>query len=131
MAKTPHKSDPIDSGNLAEPDGLKKYMTLEEVADVLNVHYQLVYRLARSGELPTVRLGRVYRVPKADLLAYLESTKKSKSEPLPDMTCAVCGKTYRSKNSLVDSCSECGRPICIDCYNRKNHRYCPDHSKKT
>ena len=49
-----------------------EYMSLEEVADMLGVTYQLIYRLVRAGELPAVRLGKLYRVSRADLDAYLE-----------------------------------------------------------
>ncbi len=53
----------------------KKFLSLEEVSDLLDVDYQLVYRLARSGELPAARIGRIYRVARQDLEAYLERAK--------------------------------------------------------
>ncbi len=52
-----------------------EYMSLEEVADMLGVTYQLIYRLVRSGELPAVRLGKLYRVSRVDLDGYLERSK--------------------------------------------------------
>ena len=36
-----------------------EYMSLEDVAKMLGVTYQLIYRLVRSGELPAVRLGKL------------------------------------------------------------------------
>ena len=45
----------------------ENYMSLEEVAEFLGVTYQLIYRLVRSGELPAARLGKLYRVARADL----------------------------------------------------------------
>lgn len=48
-------------------------LTAAEVADQLRVSTMTIYRLIRSGELPAVRVGRNYRVRKADLDAYLES----------------------------------------------------------
>ena len=39
-------------------------LTLREVARLLNVSYDTVYRMVRSGELTTVRFGRTYRVPR-------------------------------------------------------------------
>ena len=37
----------------------EEYKSLEEVADMLGVTYQLIDRLVRSGELPAVRLGKL------------------------------------------------------------------------
>ena len=50
-------------------------MSLEEVVEMLGVTYQLIYRLVRSGELPAVRLGKLYRVSRIDLEQYLERQK--------------------------------------------------------
>ncbi|MBN1672413.1 MAG: helix-turn-helix domain-containing protein [Kiritimatiellae bacterium] len=105
----------------------KKYLSLEEVAELLGVNYQLIYRLARSGELPAVRLGRVYRVAESDLDAYLEKSKTSSSVARPAGTCAACGKTYRSEQALGESCAECGAPICVDCWKRLGVRFCREH----
>ncbi len=104
----------------------KKYMTIEEVAELLGVTYQLIYRLVRSGELPAVRVGRVYRITGADLDLYLETTKMAGSAPA--MVCTGCGKTYRSRLSLAAECMECGAPICVDCWERKGERYCAEHA---
>lgn len=102
----------------------KKYLSIEEVADLLGVNYQLIYRLARSGELPAARIGRVYRVAVSDLDAYLE---KSKKVAAGGGTCSVCGKHYTSGLSLKEGCLECGAPICVDCWTRKGIRYCRQH----
>ena len=56
-----------------------EYMSLEDVADMLGVTYQLIYRLVRSGELPAVRLGKLYRVSRSDLDGYLERSKSASS----------------------------------------------------
>lgn len=48
-------------------------LTAAEVAERLRVSTMTVYRLIRGGELPAVRVGRNYRVRRADLEAYLES----------------------------------------------------------
>lgn len=104
-----------------------KYMTLEEVSDLLGVTYQLIYRLVRTGELPAVRVGRVYRVTGRDLDAYLESTRASATAIAG--TCAACGKSYRSALSLPHECAECGKPMCVDCWERKGERTCKEHRK--
>ncbi len=103
----------------------KKFMTLEEVADLLGVTYNLIYRQVRSGELPASRIGRVYLVAAADLEAYLEQSKQN----VAGGVCAACGKTYASKLSLTQECAECGAPICQDCWKRNDVRYCREHQK--
>ena len=85
--------------------GEKEYLSLEEVADMLGVTYQLVYKLARSGELPAVRLGKLYRVSRDDLAAYLEEKKR---EAGGGGVCSVCGETYRSRLSLKHTCQHDG-----------------------
>ena len=46
---------------------MNEILTLEEVADYLRVHYTTVRRWCRGGELPALKVGRTYRVRKADL----------------------------------------------------------------
>ena len=104
----------------------EEYKSLEEVAEMLGVTYQLIYRLVRSGELPAVRLGKLYRVSKRDLDAYLERSKNASEGG----TCSVCGTFYKSKKSLEQNCREdgCEAAICFDCLNRLGIRTCPVHA---
>mgnify|MGYP001226978422 CR=1 FL=1 len=48
-----------------------RYLTVAEVAETMRVSKMTVYRLAKSGDLPAVRVGRSYRVPQDALEAYL------------------------------------------------------------
>ena len=106
----------------------EEYKSLEEVAEMLGVTYQLIYRLVRSGELSAVRLGKLYRVASSDLDAYLERSKGAAQGG----TCSVCGTFYRSRKSLEQTCTEdgCEAAICFDCWNRLGVRKCPAHSPK-
>lgn len=104
-----------------------KYHSLEEVAELLGVNYQLIYRLVRSGELPAIRVGRVYRVASKDLDAYLERGKTTAAAA--GGTCSACGKSYASALSLKEQCLECGAPICVDCWQRRGLRHCREHQK--
>ena len=104
----------------------KQYLSVEEVADLLGVNYQLIYRLVRGGDIPAIRLGRVYRIERADLDAYLERRKTRPEETHP---CAVCGKLYRSASSLAGTCELCDAHICIDCWTRKGERRCRAHAQ--
>ena len=104
----------------------KEFYSLDELAALLQVNYQLVYKLVRSGELPSARIGKVYRVMRSDLQAFLDRSKAQTSGG----TCAACGKTYASRLSLSDACVECGAPICADCWSRGHVRYCSNHGRK-
>jgi excisionase family DNA binding protein len=46
-------------------------MTPEQVADLLQVNVETVYRLIREKKLAAARIGRAYRVTQADLERFL------------------------------------------------------------
>jgi excisionase family DNA binding protein len=46
-------------------------VTVDFVAEILGVGRQCVYRAVRTGEIPSIRVGRLIRVPTARLLALL------------------------------------------------------------
>ena len=48
------------------------YITVREIAHELRVAPMTVYRLLRSGEIPSVRIGRSFRVRRDAFEAYLE-----------------------------------------------------------
>jgi len=50
-------------------------VTVEQAARVLGIGRGLAYRLARSGELPTLRLGHRLVVPKAQLQRLLDAKR--------------------------------------------------------
>lgn len=104
----------------------KNHYSLEEVAEMLGVTYQLIYRLVRSGEIPAARLGKLYRVSKHDLERYLEQSKTAAA----GVDCASCGKHYRSRLSTQHACAACGAPICNDCWLRRSVRKCAEHAGK-
>jgi len=46
-------------------------LTPGEVQKMLGIGPRLTYRLLRSGQIPSVRMGRLYRVPKVAVIDYL------------------------------------------------------------
>ncbi len=56
------------------PRGRVRFLTVNEVADLMRVSRMTVYRLVHAGELPAVRVGRSFRVPQDALDAYLRSS---------------------------------------------------------
>ncbi len=50
-----------------------RFLTVQEVADLMRVSSMTIYRLIKAGELPAVRVGRSFRVRDTDVDTYLES----------------------------------------------------------
>lgn len=59
-AVAPTRNDPSDGGG-------DLFLTVKETATLLKVPQQFVYELARRNEIPTVKVGRYIRVPRAAL----------------------------------------------------------------
>ena len=47
-------------------------MTVSEVAEYLRVNPQTVYRKAKAGEMPVVRIGRAIRFRRTELESWLK-----------------------------------------------------------
>ena len=50
-----------------------RFLTVQEVADMMRVSTMTVYRLIKRGDLAAVRVGHNYRVRGADVEHYLAS----------------------------------------------------------
>ncbi len=50
----------------------ESYLTAEEVSAWLRVGRETVYRMARAGRMPPVRVGRLWRFRKSDINAWLQ-----------------------------------------------------------
>lgn len=48
-----------------------RFVTVAEVAAQLRVSNMTVYRLIQSGQLPSTRVGRSYRIREEDVARYL------------------------------------------------------------
>ena len=46
---------------------LPRFLTPEEVADLLRVSRRTVYNWLRSGQLPALRIGKVWRIRREDI----------------------------------------------------------------
>ncbi|MBS2964953.1 helix-turn-helix domain-containing protein [Actinocrinis puniceicyclus] len=62
----------VDAPPAAELDELS-LLKVGEVAEVMRVSKMTVYRMVHSGELPTLRVGRGFRVPAKAVREYLQS----------------------------------------------------------
>jgi excisionase family DNA binding protein len=59
------------AATVAESFASARFLTVQEVADLMRVSSMTIYRLIKSGDLPAVRVGRSFRVRDADVDAYL------------------------------------------------------------
>ena len=52
---------------------MKTIMTPKEAAEVLGVHTATIYKLVKTGELPSVKLGpKLIRISASDLQKYIK-----------------------------------------------------------
>lgn len=49
------------------------FLTVEEVSEILKVHWQTVHSLIKKGELKAIKVGKRYRISEADLKSYIKS----------------------------------------------------------
>ena len=72
---------PEDTGD-GKPDGL--LLTVEEAAKRLRLGRTLIYQLISSGELESVTVGRLRRVPAECLAEYVKALRKTRSSRATD-----------------------------------------------
>ena len=72
----------------SQPDGLL-LLTVEEAAKRLRLGRTLVYQLISSGELESVTVGRLRRVPAECLAEYVKALRKARSSRATDGTSAA------------------------------------------
>lgn len=62
---------------MAPEDALdeREVLTVEEAAAYLQIHKATVYKYIREGLLPAARLGKLYRLRRRDVDAFLETLK--------------------------------------------------------
>jgi excisionase family DNA binding protein len=54
-------------------------LTVREVAAFLRVSIRSVYNLIERGQIPSLRIGRVIRIPRARFIDWIDTTAKAKS----------------------------------------------------
>jgi excisionase family DNA binding protein len=53
------------------------YLTVDEVAKLLRIHPQSVYKMVSDGEMPHIRSGRKIRIPRTALDQITRATRAS------------------------------------------------------
>jgi len=108
-----------------------KFYSLEEVAEIFGVNYQLIYKLVKNGELPSVRIGRVFRVSELQLKEYMDRQSLGLPASCTSVKiCSRCGRRYYSELSITGSCKECGAPLCKTCIENDHVEYCEIHQNQ-
>jgi|TARA_Y100000296_G_C5114094_1_gene226770 excisionase family DNA binding protein len=58
---------------------MDKFLTPEEVAENLRVHYQTVYNWLRDGKLPAVKVGSQWRISESSFKSFIGVTNNEKT----------------------------------------------------
>ena len=52
-----------------------EYLTVNQVAELLQLHWQTILNYIKSGKLPAIKLGKGYRVSRIELDIFIELNK--------------------------------------------------------
>mgnify|MGYP006439805053 CR=1 FL=1 len=63
---------------------MEKYLTSEQVAQILQIHPFTVLKYLKNGTLGGVKMGRVYRIKESDVEKFLQSMAIGKPEQKPE-----------------------------------------------
>ena len=69
--------DRVREVSVVEEREPRDVLTVEEAAAYLQMHKATIYKYIRQGLLPAVRLGKVYRLLRRDVDAFLETMKQA------------------------------------------------------
>ena len=57
---------------MTQPPDNRTLLTVTEAAEMLRISRALAYQMVRRGELPTVRVSHLIRIPHARLIRWIE-----------------------------------------------------------
>lgn len=60
----------------------EKYLTVQEAAQILNIHPRTVTKFLTSGQLRGAKLGRIWRLDEKDVRAFFETVKEMTAEAI-------------------------------------------------
>ena len=58
---------------------MEKLLTTEQVAELLQIHINVIRKWLKEGKLPGIKLGREWRVDPQDLEAFIQAAKSGGS----------------------------------------------------
>lgn len=68
-----HFSELLAKFDIEKPK--KEYLTIQELATELQVHYKSIYRAIQEGKIPALRIGSTYRINREEAIEELAVTK--------------------------------------------------------
>lgn len=84
---------------------IEKFLTTEQVANILQVHPFTILKFLKAGKLRGVKLGRVYRIKESDVQAFLES-RMTRSARLNEMAEMIQPETQPELHIAEDEISK-------------------------
>lgn len=82
-------------------------LTAREVQDILNIDRSTVYRMAESGRLPGIRIGRQWRFPSADIRSIADRTTTTRTGGgLGSAHARADGPDRRTATAVIDASAE-------------------------
>lgn len=95
---------------------MDEILTAEQVAQVLKIHQFTVLKFIKQGKLKASKLGRVYRIRRADVEKFLDDqTEKveKKEVPVKKNTKKVTGKAINTANPKESNEKKSPPPVII------------------
>ena len=60
----------------------EKYLTVQDAAEILNVHPRTVTKFLTTGQLRGAKIGRVWRLDEKDVHGFFEAVKERTAEAI-------------------------------------------------
>jgi len=70
----PKKESPLNVGAVKTAADWPEVMTIEQLAEYLHLHKQVIYRHVKRGNIPASRIGATIRFKKSVIDAWLEDS---------------------------------------------------------
>lgn len=77
-----------------EETGGREILTVEQVAEYLQLNKLTVYKYVREGKIPATKVGRLLRIARSDLMRFLDTQRVVPAAPLKATASPTSG--YRS-----------------------------------
>ena len=55
-------------------------LTVKEVREILRIGINNVYQMLKSGELKSIKIGRIYKIKKENVIEYINRKSKERIE---------------------------------------------------
>ena len=56
-------------------DEFDDVLTVDDIAKILKIGRNKAYNLVHAGTIKSIRIGKIYRIPKSSIVEYIESLR--------------------------------------------------------